>query len=340
MGFAIGLDIGHSLVKVRYSPFEGGKYKEIGFATLVIPGIEIVDAATAELAKADTVTYNGREYFVGKTAETQGQNKSYVGLSNNWTNTDEHDILFLGALDKIEREIGQPLLECVITVGLPAENFGTERAPLKARLSGLLKYRGTPENQIRVQSQPSGPLHMVGMDEEGLDNKQFDMANQIWGVIEVGHYTTDSLISKRLEIVEVSRGSEAGVAYVHKHLASKLSARGLTSNPARLNQAIMTRKVLHYGKEVDVSADVEEAVAQLASTVVAGVKAKFGVMAEEMNGIVIAGGGAPLLAPYFREIYPHLVELADPRMCVAEGFRRFSMFVHRVTVGGEKTTAK
>ena len=339
MGFAIGLDIGHSLVKVRYSPFNEGTYKEIGFATLVIPAIEIVDAGTAEVAKADTVTYNGREYFVGKTAETQGQNKSYVGLSNNWTNTDEHDILFLGALDKIEREIGRPLSETIITVGLPAENFGTERVPLKTRLAGLLKYRGTPDNQLRVQSQPSGPLHMVGMDENGLDNPKFDILNQIWGVIEVGHYTTDSLISKKREIVEVSRGSEAGVAYIHKHLATKLAGRGFTSNPARLNQAIITKKILHYGKEVDVSADVEEAVAQLASTVVAGVKAKFGVLAEEMNGIVIAGGGAPLLAPYFREIYPHLVELDEPRMCVAEGFRRFSMYVNRVT-GSDKTAAK
>lgn len=331
MSVAIGLDIGHSLVKVRYSPFEGGTQREIGFATLVIPGFPIVDSATAEMAKADTVTYNGREYYVGKTAETQGQNKSYVGLSNNWTNTDEHDILFLGALDKIEREMGRTLSGAIITVGLPAENFGTERVNLKTRLAGLLKYRGTPENNIRVQSQPSGPLHMVGMDDKGNDNKAYDMANQIWGVIEVGHYTTDSLISKRLEIVEVSRGSEAGVSYVHKHLATKLSAKGISTNPARLTQAIMTKKIFHYGKEVDVASDVEEAVAQLATTVVAGVKAKFGVMAEEMNGIVIAGGGAPLLAPYFREIYPHLVELPEPRMCVAEGFRRFSMFVNRVS---------
>lgn len=332
--YAIGFDLGHSAAKIRFSELGSSEYQELTYSTLVIPAVKLADAATAHAAKDDTVSWDGREYFVGATAEAQGRHQTFSGMSNDWIQTVEHDVLFAAGLDKVERILGGQLNGSFITVGLPSETFPTQRQTLRTRLLSALAQRGTPNNDIRVQAQPYGPLHVIGLAADGESSPR-NMREEIWGVIEIGHQTTDYLVSKRLSIVESARDSDVGCVHIYNHLAQLLKTDGIAATPERITRAVMHRKLMHFGKELDVGPQVDDAIAQLAAVVKAGAQARFQSLVQEMDGIILAGGGAPLLASALAEIYPHITLFDDPipRMAVAEGFRRFSLMYAKTCKG-------
>lgn len=67
----IGLDIGHSAVKISATDSEG-KAKKIMFPSSVSPAIALDHDGESVRAAAETVIVGGRSYFFGETANMQG----------------------------------------------------------------------------------------------------------------------------------------------------------------------------------------------------------------------------------------------------------------------------
>jgi plasmid segregation protein ParM len=329
MTLRIGLDVGHSAVKVAATN-GSGKVAKLLFPTLVMPAFPLLDERTAEAAKADTVQYEGREYFTGRTAEQQGRLSAYTGQDRNWVMTPTHDILVLSALNRVTATFGGNLRAAILTIGLPAAYYSAQRGALQARIQDLIaRTYGKDVSEtvrVRVQPQPYGPLNIIALNEDGTPPIDRNIDEEAWGVIEIGHFTTDFILISSGDVIENASGSSEGLRAIYERMNAEFVPRDYANAPADLTQALVTRKIRHFGKEIDVGDIVDRSVEGIANEIVSETQRLFGPYAAKLNGVLIAGGGAALIAPRIRAIYPHTMLLDSPRYAVAEGFRRYSAF--------------
>ena len=325
----IGLDIGHSSVKATYSWNNRGDIGSIIFPTLVIPAFRLMDERAARSARIDTVSFDG-QWFVGETAELQGKLASFSGQDRDWVFSKTHDILVLSALDRIKQESGYGLHGSTITIGLPAAFYAAQKANLRSRLIGILtKYYGedlAATVAVRIQPQPYGPVYLLATASDGSPSG-IDLKKESWGVVEVGHFTTDYILIKREQIVDHSSGSSEGFRGVYERMTPEFSEAGFSTSPEALTQAILSRRVMHYGRECDVGAIVDRAVQAVADGVLSDVQRLFGQDLPSLKALLVAGGAAPVIAPILIGMYPNATLVENPRFAVAEGFRRHSCIV-------------
>jgi plasmid segregation protein ParM len=79
MSAAIGLDIGHSAVKVALSDSKGERHHLV-VPTAVCQAFRISDEIEAERAAKETVRVGNVDYFIGETAVIQGGQRHYGPL--------------------------------------------------------------------------------------------------------------------------------------------------------------------------------------------------------------------------------------------------------------------
>jgi plasmid segregation protein ParM len=331
----IGLDVGHSSVKAVYS-WQNRDAGQIIFPTLVIPGFRLMDERAAAAGKLDTVVFEG-EWFVGDTAARQGKLASYSGQDREWVFSKTHDILVLSALDRIKRESGYGIHGSVLTVGLPAAFYASQRANLRSRLIGILSsYYGeelAASVSVRIQPQPYGPIYLIALQPDGTKSER-NLQKESWGVVEIGHFTTDYILIDQEQIIEHASGSAEGFRGVYERLTPEFADLGFSAGPSDLTHAITSGWVMHYGQKVDVKNIVAKAVNATCEGILSDVQRLFGPYLPKLNGLIVAGGAAPLIAPALFATYPHTRLLENPRFAVAEGFRRHSCAVAPISNGG------
>lgn len=326
----IGLDIGHSAVKVSASN-RSGKIEKIVFPTLVTPAFRLLDEHTAALARVDTVRFEGREWFTGKTAEEQGKLSAYTGQDRNWVMSKTHDILLLSALDRTVAKFGERLDGSVIALGLPAAYYSTQRASLRTRVISVLAsaYGQAVADSVRIRilPQPYGPLNVVALNEDGAPPTDRDLDSEAWGVVEIGHFTTDFILVSSGRVIEHASGSSEGLRGVYERMTTEFIEKDYPTAPGDLTEALITKHIRYFGHRVDVSEIVNRAVDAVGTEIVSETQRLFGPFASKLNGVLVAGGGAGVIAPKIHAVYPHTMLLDSPRFAVAEGFRRHSVFV-------------
>lgn len=195
----IGLDIGHSTVKVAATNTQGQAVRII-FPSVVCPAITISDDAERRRAAEETVMIDGRLYFFGDTALTQGGASATTGLSEDWIAQSEHAVLLLGALRKAAAA-GVAMDQPMLVLGLPTHLFARQRDRLKDTVSRLVATRDT-----RILPQAMGPYQAVMLTANGAAAPDRSMADESWGVVEVGHFTTDFGLIQRGRWVEKASG--------------------------------------------------------------------------------------------------------------------------------------
>jgi plasmid segregation protein ParM len=315
----VGLDIGRSAVKV--AAFADGHEHHLTFRSLVCQGIELSDENSIRAAEPETVLVEGRKYFTGDTARLQGGVTASVGLSNDWTETLEYQALVLSAIKRLKR-IGVPGLETAyIVVGTPAALYSKQRDRLEE-----ITRKATPNADVKALSQPMGAFLSFFLDSNGLPvaaNFADEMGRKkSWAVIEVGHFTTDFLLMK--EGIHIDRKSDSceGVFMAAEQLARILAAKNIDASPVACEEALRTKKIRHFGAK-DVPAEVAEAADFIVAKIMAKTNALLAAEAATVDGILLAGGGAPIIYDSLVAQWPHIVLLPEPRMAVAEGFCRF-----------------
>jgi len=331
---SIGIDLGHSSVKTAIK--SGNKMPVIGgytiFPTVVRDWIPIANEETARRAEADTVEINGKKFFVGETAQRQSQAETFTGQNRNWIATEQHDALMasawnraMGVLAKPENDMTEPE-QISLVLGLPASYYAEQRDALLSRARGVLQPLVKPNQdlQIYVETQSRAPLLCIVFDAYGQETGRAG-EEEIWGVVEIGQFTTDFTLHDRGQEVDAAASSTRGVSMIYDRIAVTFKQRGYEASYEQISRAIQSRKIKDFGKEVDVNDIVQPAISEFTTYILDEVASRFGSKARSMDGIIVAGGGAYIVGQEIKAKYPNTIIPAQARFAVAEGYSRFGL---------------
>ena len=322
MHSVIGLDVGHSAVKL--AAITNGKTIRLVIPSFVCPAFEISDEAEQRRANEETVIVAGRSYFVGETARLQGQLKNPIGTYDNWISTPEYAALILGALKKAAAagiDIDKPRF----VLGLPTHLFAQQKDVLKGVVSDLV-----PVGHLMVMPQPVGAYHATMLDEYGLPQALRSMSTQTWCVVDIGYYTTDFLVIQKGRFVESAKASCGGMRLAAEHVVALLTKKGYSTNIPEAEEALINRSIKNFTRQLDVGLEVDQALAKNVADVIDTLGRTISSIARQMDGLVVAGGGAGLIFPSIERIYPTAMLATDSRFAVAEGMRRFGCAARRM----------
>lgn len=333
---ALGFDIGHSSVKLSVKgsnriPLSGAAQI---FPTVVRNWSPIANEDTARKAEADTVTVNGRKFFIGVTAQRQGQADNFSGQTRDWISTDQHDALILGAWNRSmatlernrhENDMTNPSKISVV-LGLPASYYMEQRGELRRRATGLLQpLVGTDQElAIYIESQSRAPLLSVEFDAYGTPTGRGG-ENESWGVVEIGQFTTDFTLHDRGQEVDSAASSARGANMMYDRIGAVFKQRGYLNDFENISTALQTGKIKAYGEEVNVAELIEPSIREFTDYIMDEIASRFGERAQRMDGIIVAGGGAHIVGPAVKSRYRNAVVPHNPRFAVAEGYARFGL---------------
>lgn len=331
---SIGIDLGHSSVKTAIK--SGNKMPVIGgytiFPTVVRGWTPIANEETARRAEADTVEVNGKKFFVGETAQRQSQAETFTGQNRNWIATEQHDALMasawnraMGVLAKPENNMAEPE-QISLVLGLPASYYAEQRDALLSRARGLLQHLVKPHQdlQIYVETQSRAPLLCIVFDAYGQETGRAG-EEEIWGVVEIGQFTTDFTLHDRGQEVDAAASSARGASMIYDRIGAAFKQRGYEASYEQISRAIQNRKLKDFGKEVDINDIVQPAITEFTAYILDEVATRFGSKARSMDGIIVAGGGAYIVGQEIKAKYPNTIIPAQARFAVAEGYSRFGL---------------
>lgn len=81
-----------------------------------------------------------------------------------------------------------------------------------------------------MQSQADAPLQWLSIQNNGYLHPQRDSDSEAWGVIEIGHYTTDFALCDRGSMMEYAAISCAGMHLVYDGMSSALAQAKLPTS--------------------------------------------------------------------------------------------------------------
>jgi len=312
-GNVVGIDIGHSAVKVST---EAGHFQ---FPAMVMPALTIQDANESMRSERETVTVNNRKFFYGETALAHSKGDTIFGLNDTWVQSDHHEALVAASIQELmAREI--PLdPNTLIMAGLPIKSF-TESKSLIAD-----QFKKLTQAEIRVVPQPFGPYFYAMLDNTGKQHPGKEITQDSYAVCDIGWFTTDIIVMRKGRYNQSCSGSAEGAHIAAKFLKTDLyQEKGLNTTLQACEEALRTNHITYRGK-IDVSDYVKKAKSHLAEHVSDRIKDYLGPVVDEVSSIYIAGGGANLVHPTLRQTWSHAELVAEPRMSIAEGMRRMGL---------------
>lgn len=311
----VGWDIGHSSTKLSFASSEDGQIKSLIFPSIVVPARHISDEVEAKRAALETVSFGGRDYFFGDTACVQGSKHSAPSQAEDWISSPEFSALVLGGLKKLKAATDFDLVKMVV-FGLPANLYTMQ----KSAMINLAKQLLPDTIEAKVIPQPMGAYYYHMLANDGEPSPSF--GSESWGIIDIGRFSSDFVLLRQSRLA--GHGSCNGVRLASDALQRMLADDlGLTRGAIECDNILQARSLKHFGKNVGVNHLVEQAVDILFNEVFTTATRLLADDAATLDGILIAGGGAPLLASRFSEKWPHTIIPDNPRFAVADGFRRF-----------------
>lgn len=326
----IGLDVGHSSVKAAYDT-PSGENKLLFFPSLSIPAIQLSDDAEMIRAKTDTVSINGIEYFVGETAEIQGT-RVLSDVSENWLESAGYKALVKAAIQKIT--IANGSMPKLIIAGLPTSLYKSQRDQLRSIMGQI----AGSSVEIKIIPQALGAFQYNFLDEEGRQQPNRSFTKESWGIIEVGYFSTDFMVMRghngEARWVQNASGICSGIHLAANRLAQLISdeiiinGKHPTISTRDAENALKTGEIKFYGK-IDVTEQVRKATMTILDEVDRAATRYMEAEAATLDGIFLAGGGAPLIYNSLKERWPHITMANNPRYAVAEGYFRYGKGILR-----------
>lgn len=251
---------------------------------------------------------------------TQGTADSESGLSENWISTSAYAALVSGAFLKLSQLPNKISTDnAIVVVGLPARYMMTQTKMLAEVMARL-----APTAQVLVLPQPLGPFMCIQFDDHGLESKNHNIGKETYGIIEIGHFTTDFGVVRNGLWVDKNAGSCDG-AHIVVDQVSKLikQQRGHSMTLVETTKAIVDGNFMEYGTLVDVAPFVAASAQIRVDNVLETLDRLMDRDARSFDGIVVAGGAAQILFPMIKTKYRHaFMSSQNTRMSVAEGFYR------------------
>lgn len=325
---SIAIDGGHSMFKVRASLMTAPEQRmSFQIPTVVIPAFTITNEETRIKSEKESIEIEGKRYFFGETAIRQGRVDVFTGQNQQWIQSTQHDVLVLGAWKKVMEATRSQATRIHLVMGLPTKFFGSQKAILLQRIYSLLSPRLLPGQTLKVlvQSQADAPLQYLAIKKNGRQNLDRNLDQESWGVIEIGHFTTDFGLSEYGSMIEHAAVSCPGVHMVYDAVSTALVTEKMPSTVAVIDKVVRQREILWNGENKDMSKIVASAASGFEALLLDHVNRIFGQQAGMLNGIIVGGGGAELVFKKIQQEFPTAILGDDPRMMVAEGFCRLGL---------------
>lgn len=326
------LDIGRSATKCVAS--QGDQRRQLMFSSVVSPARALSDEKEQVRAALDTVTINGNQYWTGTTAELQGSNQNVVGLSDNWIDTVDHWALFRSAIERLQNLGFENVDQGVVVLGLPSKQSDTHKQRLIERAKEYTRAR------IMVIPQPYGPYYQELLSVNGETKPGRDMSKESWGMIDIGRYTTDFLLIQDGRMIESGRDSCNGITVAVEALRKLLaSKKSIIASSLETEDALQKGVIRDFGNDVDIGPLIAEAATGIQSEIISTAKSIFESRVRRLNGVMVAGGGANLLADELKKLWPSVKVVENPRMSIADGMNRVGQVRARMLMEQSKSLA-
>lgn len=317
----VAIDIGHSAVKCVYrTPHRSSRFL---FPSAVIRATELTDESAATRAAAETVRIGAASYFVGDTARVQGGPNVPTRLADDWITTEEHKALLVHAWQHFSKDAGVKG-RALVVLGLPGRLYSAQKQTLADMARTLLPR----ESEVKVIAQPKAPFHAFLQDERGDLQPSRDV-DATYAVVDVGRYTTDLAVIVGGVLYEAGLASTGGTQIAEEVMLAVLGKLGIRATLGDAERALEKRYVYNRGRRVDIGAEADEAAAAIGQDVIDEVERVVAPFNAQLAGLILAGGGAPLVAPALRQRWETLIVPNDPRFEIAEGMVRWGLGVLR-----------
>ena len=320
----VAIDVGRSAVKAK--AFSSGQLsQDVLFPSAVLPGTPPENEETAEAIKLDTVQFDDRFYFVGSAAQIHGGADTSVGLSDEWTDSDEYKALVLSSIARLHGIGVEGLDNPLVVVGTPSSQIAVQRQHLEQVTQAITG------GEVKALAQPMGALLSHIYNPAGVPIRErmqhADGRKKSWAVIEIGYYTTDFLVMLNGQVIDSMfqscRGLQAAAESLQRILRS--DERRIKASVLDCQEALRTKRIFHFG-DIDVSTEVDKAIVASVAEIKTKATAVLSRNAHLFDQIVIAGGGAPLIAPALAELWPNVLVLPNHRTAVVDGYVRYGRF--------------
>ncbi len=317
----LSIDIGYGYTKgvgpdnLHFSfPSVVGTAEEIHFATDLIGGSE-----------EHAVQYGDWRFFYGNQAVLQSRIQSAI-FDRSRVHDDTYKMLFVATLVELAKLVPEAEHLNVIT-GLPVAFFG-DRPNVVKSFEGVHRFTTDRTTKISVESvfvapQPFGSLFRELLSERGKIANG-DMERGRVGIIDVGTYTTDFIVSDELRYVQRASGSiSIGWSKVITQLQMALGDQyTLELTPHEADRVVQDREIRIRGEPISLQSLIDPAVAEMQAAVIARARDLWG-SALGLDMILVSGGGGPHLYDGIRQIYPHARLVDDAFWANVEGLYRF-----------------
>lgn len=309
----IGLDIGHSTVKVAAGS------EHIIFPTAATPAVKLSVAEAMDDAKQDQVSVNGKDYFVGRTALIHTNGNLLDGLRDDWIETDEHIALLVAGYKRGIRALGTD--EVLLVLGLPSRLHARQKDRLTELAAMALQI---DKGRIRVLPQALGAYMATVLDADGEPLEGRAITEERWGVVDIGYYTADfGLIDSGVWSAAGAR-SENGANQMATDLRERINAeKGISLSLRECDEILRTKTKKIQGTVQDFDGLVDECARAYSRSIVEQASQVFGERLNTLDGIIIAGGAGVLVLPHVKAAWPHATSAAAPRFAISEGLRRY-----------------
>ena len=317
----LSIDIGYGYTKgvgpdgLRFSfPSVIGNAEDVRFAANLISG-----------ERALPVQYNDRRFFYGKQAILQSRIQSAI-FDRSRIHDQTYKMLFVAALVEAVQVTPDSTRVKVVT-GLPVGFFGDRDDVIKA-FEGTHQVTADRPLKFAVESvyvapQPFGSLFRELLNDQGkiVNN---DIERGRIGIIDVGTFTTDFVVSDELRYVQRLSGSiPIGWGQVANQVQQALGDLfRLELLPHEVDQAVQAMEVRVRGEPVSLEPLVEPVIAEIRTAVIARARDLWGE-ATQLDAILVSGGGGPYLYDAIHGVYPHARLLDNAFWANAEGLYRF-----------------
>lgn len=307
---SIGLDVGHSAVKIATN--EGTDI--IVAAATIAPDLSTAAARTA--AESDTVTMGKEKWLVGESALIHTLGRVTDGLRDDWMTTPEYAALLkAGYLRAIHKAGEEPE---ALVVGLPSRLFASQKDRLAEVVSSTVQL---DKGRVAVMPQPLAAFFTTykPTDEDAVPAE----ADGSWVIIDIGYYTTDFGLVNRAIWSEQASQSAPGVAYAADVLRQAISTANGIDVPVRKCAEILRTKSMRYdGSVQDMTPRVNFAAEQFGTLIMERAERVFGDKLHDADGIMVVGGGAELAFGAIHKRWKHATLPENPRFAVAIGMQR------------------
>ena len=317
----LSVDIGYGYTKgigpdgMRFSfPSVIGTAEDILFATDLIRGEE-----------ERPVTYGDHGFFYGEQALLQSRIQSTI-FDRSRVHDRTYKMLFVATLVEMAKRAPDGTRIKVVT-GLPVGFFG-DRAEVVKSFEGV--YRLTTDRAIKltvesvfVAPQPFGSLFRELLNDQGKIIQGSIEKGRV-GIIDVGTFTTDFVVSDELRYVQRISGSiPIGWSEVTNQVQQALGdLHRLELMAHEVDRAVQAGEVRVRGEPVSLESLIEPAKADIQTAIIARARDLWSE-GTQLDMILVSGGGGPQLYDAIRDVYPHARLLDNAFWANAEGFYHF-----------------